>query len=464
MPSHPLFADLTPASAPVSRRSLLAQTGGGLGGLALAQLLSPETQAKGIPAHAPPKSKRIIQLFMNGGAFGPDFFDPKPALAKYAGQRPGSVELRTERQTGGLLPSPFQFNPAGESGVPVSELLPQFAQQIDDVCVLRSVYTDNPNHGPALNLMNLGISLPTRPSLGSWLLYGLGVENESLPGYIVLCPGRPVRFATIWSSGFLPAEFQGTYVNHSDLSPEKLIPNLKPARESGLQRKQLDLLSQLNGDHLKDRHHDPQLEARIQSMETAFRMQTAAAEAFDLSRESKSVREEYGTGHFANACLLARRLAERGVRMTQIYYGNGQPWDTHSNHDNQVRKLGEDIDKPMTALLVDLKRRGLLEDTLVIWGGEFGRTPVSENGSGRDHNHYGFSMWLAGGGVRGGMTYGETDDFGFKAAVNPVHIHDLHATVLHLLGINHTKLTYRYAGRDFRLTDVHGHVIQDVLA
>lgn len=447
-----------------SRRAMLQRTAGGLGGVALAQLLAQPATAEMQATHAPPRARRVIQLFMNGGPFGPDFFDPKPDLAKYAGQRPGAVDLRTERKTGGLLPSPFQFSPAGQSGVPVSELLPRFAQHIDNVCVLRSVHTDNPNHGPALHLINNGIVLPTRPSLGSWMLYGLGVENENLPGYVVLCPGRPVRFATLWSSAFLPAEHQGTYVNHSDLNPEKLIPNLKPARSNAIQQRQLDLMETLNGAHLAERPGDRQLEARIQSMETAFRMQTSAAEAFDLNQEPQAIREEYGTGHFANACLLSRRLAERGVRFTQIYYGNGQPWDTHSDHDNQVRKLAEDIDRPMAALLNDLQRRGLLDDTLVIWGGEFGRTPTSENGSGRDHNHYGFSMWMAGGGVRGGMTYGETDEFGFKAEKNPVHIHDLHATILHLLGLDHTRLTYRYAGRDFRLTDVAGNVLQPIIA
>lgn len=455
---------MTSPNIPCSRRTLLERCGGGLGGVALAHMLADNVQAQQLPTHAPPRARRVIQLFMNGGPFGPDFFDPKPALETYAGQRPAAVDLRTERPTAGLVPSPFEFAPAGESGVPVSELLPQFARCIDDVCVLRSLHTDNPNHGPALHLMNNGIVLPTRPSMGSWMLYGLGVENESLPGYIVLCPGRPVRFATLWSSAFLPAEFQGTYVNHADLSPDKLIPNLKPALPEATQRRQLDLLGQLNGQHLAARPGDRHLEARIQAMETAFRMQTAAAEAFDLNQESKSLREEYGTGHFANACLLARRLAERGVRFTQIYYGNGQPWDTHNDHHNQVRKLAADIDQPMAALLTDLKRRGLLEDTLVVWGGEFGRTPTSENGTGRDHNHYGFSMWLAGGGVRGGMTYGETDEFGFRAQDNPVHIHDLHATILHLLGLDHTRLTYRYAGRDFRLTDVAGRVLREVLA
>ena len=448
----------------LTRRALLGRLGGGLGTLGLAQLLADPKALAGTVAHAPPRAKRVIQLFMNGGPFGPDFLDPKPALAKFEGQRPDSANLRTERKTAGLMPSPFQYTPAGESGVPVSELLPHFSKCIDDVCVLRSVHTDNPNHGPALQLINNGTIVPTRPSMGSWMLYGLGAENESLPGYIVLCPGRPVRFSILWTSSFLPGEYQGTYINHSDLSPDKLIPFLKPVQSGNVQRKELDLLQALNTEHLVERGGDSQLEARIRSMEVAFRMQTAATEAFDLTLEPESIREEYGTGHFANSCLLARRLAERGVRFTQIYYGNGQPWDTHSDHSNQVRKLAEDIDRPMAALLTDLKRRGMLEETLVLWGGEFGRTPTTENGSGRDHNHYGFTMWMAGGGVKGGMTYGETDEFGFRAAEKPVHIHDLHATILHLLGLDHTKLTYRYAGRDFRLTDVAGHVLHETIA
>ncbi|MFG0334988.1 MAG: DUF1501 domain-containing protein, partial [Maioricimonas sp. JB049] len=271
-------------------------------------------------------------------------------------------------------------------------------------------------------------------------------------------------FSILWSSAFLPGEHQGTYINHSDPTPGKLIPSLKNASHSvDEQRRQLELLRELNGLHREQRSSDARLDARIRSMETAFRMQFSATEAFDLERETKSTREAYGEGHFANACLLARRLAERGVLFTQIYYGNGQPWDTHNNHDDSTRKLCRDIDRPIAALLSDLKQRGLLEDTLVIWGGEFGRTPTSENGNGRDHNHYGFTMWLAGGGVKGGMTYGETDDFGFRAVHDRVHIHDLHATVLHLLGLDHEKLTYRYAGRDFRLTDVHGRVVQEVV-
>ena len=446
----------------ITRRNMITSLGGGLGTLGLSSLTSQVSSGE-TGAQYRPRAKRVIQLFMNGGPFQCDTFDPKPALTKYAGQRPAAVQLRTERATAGLLPTPFKFAPAGESGVPVSELLPGIASQIDEICVLRSLHTDNPNHGPALLLMNNGSITPTVPSMGAWFQYGLGSENDNLPGYVVLCPGRPVRFSILWNSGFLPSQFQGTYINHSKLDPKRMIPYLQGSlTDRQEQRRQLDLMQLLNEDHLSQRGPDQALEARIESMETAFRMQSEASEAFDLNHEPKYVRNDYGNGHFANACLLARRLAERGVRFTQIYYGNGQPWDTHSKHNESVRKLCKDIDQPIAALLGDLKQRGLLNDTLVIWGGEFGRTPTSENGNGRDHNHYGFTMWMAGGGVRGGMTYGETDEFGFRAMQNKVHIHDLHATILHLLGIDHEQLTYRYAGRDFRLTDVHGRVVREI--
>ncbi|MBD3674454.1 MAG: DUF1501 domain-containing protein [Planctomycetaceae bacterium] len=449
----------------LSRRRLLGQMGNGLGTLGLLQAFSHQAEAQQKVPHFAPKAKHVIQLFMNGGPFQADLFDPKPLLKKYAGQRPPEADLRTERKTAGLLPSPFRFQNRGESGIPISELLPKLGGCADDMCIVRSMHTDNPNHGPALLLMNNGTIIPTRPSMGSWMSYGLGTENASLPTYVVLCPGRPVRFSILWSSAFLPGEHQGTYINHSDPTPEKLIPYLKNTHLSKAeQQQQLDLIQNLNRQHLQQTGPDVALEGRIKSMETAFRMQFSATDAFDLERETQTTREQYGTGHFANACLLSRRLVERGVRFTQIYYGNGQPWDTHSNHNESVQKLCRDIDTPIAALLTDLKQRGLLDETLVIWGGEFGRTPTSENGNGRDHNHYGFTMWMAGGGVRGGMTYGETDDFGFRAVHNRVHIHDMHATILHLLGLNHEELTYRYSGRDFRLTDVEGRVIDEIVS
>ncbi|MBI1916081.1 MAG: DUF1501 domain-containing protein [Planctomycetes bacterium] len=451
-----------------SRRELIQTLGGGLGALGLAHLLTPQVTASAPTGHKPtlqfaPRARRVIQLFMNGGPFAPDLFDPKPAINKHAGQRPKEVNLRTENQTGGLMPVPFKFNRCGKSGLEISELLPHLSRCADDLCVIRSLHTDNPNHGPALFLMNNGSITPTRPSMGSWFLYGLGTENANLPGYVVLCPGRPVRFAELWSSSFLPGEYQGTYINHTDLDPRRMIPYLHGSLPLEAQRRQLDLMRRLNERHLAERG-DPALEARIKAMETAFRMQTAATDTFDIAREPPRIRDEYGRGHFANGCLLARRLAERGVRFVQVYYGNGQPWDTHRTHNELTRNLSRDIDQPIAALLTDLKRRGLLDDTLVLWSGEFGRTSTSESGDGRDHNHWGFTAWLAGAGVKGGMAYGATDDFGFRAVTDKVHVHDLHATILHLLGFDHEKLTFRHAGRDFRLTDVHGHVVRSILS
>jgi len=447
------------------RRQMVQSLGGGLGMLGLAGMFANEAGGAVPALHFAPRAKRVIHLFMNGGPFQADLLDPKPALNKYAGQRPQGADLRTERPTGGLLPSPFNYTPRGESGLPVSELLPRLGQHADAICVLRSLHADNPNHGPALLQMNNGTILPTRPSMGAWFLYGLGSENENLPGYIVLCPGRPVRFSILWNSAFLPSAYQGTYINHSNLDPAKMVPYLRNARfDRDEQRRQLDLMQQLNAAHRAQRSEDQALEARMKAMETAFRMQFQGSEAFDITREPQGIREEYGSGHYANGCLLARRLVERGVRFVQVYYGNGQPWDTHSGHNEKVRKLCEDIDQPTAALLADLKRRGMLEDTLIVWGGEFGRTPTSENGNGRDHNHHGFLMWLAGGGVRGGMTYGETDEFGFRAMQDKMHVHDLHATILHLLGLDHERLTYHYAGRDYRLTDVRGRVAHEIIA
>ncbi|MCI0683421.1 MAG: DUF1501 domain-containing protein [Gemmataceae bacterium] len=454
-------------SVSISRRRMIHALGGGLGAIGLADLLAADGRAVSAARrpHFPPRAKRVIQLFMNGGPFGPDLLDPKPAINRFAGQRPDAVNLRTENQTGGLMPVPFRYARHGQSGLEISELLPKLAEHADDLCVLRSLHTDNPNHGPALFLMNNGSITPTRPSMGAWFSYGLGTENADLPGYVVLCPGRPVRFAELWASGFLPGEHQGTYINHTNLDPRQMLPYLRNTQLTPeAQRRQLDLMRRLNEEHLAQRGGDSALEARIRSMETAFRMQAAATDAFDIHREPPRIRDDYGRGHFANACLLARRLSERGVRFVQVYYGNGQPWDTHRNHNQTTRNLCRDIDQPMAALLGDLKRRGLLDDTLVIWGGEFGRTSTSESGDGRDHNHWGFTMWLAGGGVRGGMAYGSSDDFGFRAVHDKVHIHDLHATILRLLGIDHERLTYRHAGRDFRLTDVYGHVVTPILA
>jgi len=446
----------------INRRAALARMGAGMGTLGLFNSLQ---AAAGMTPHFAPRAKRVIHLFMNGGPFGPDFLDPKPALKTYEGQRPKGTDLRTERPTGGLLNAPYKYTHHGQSGLPVSELLPKTARFADDLCVLRSVHTDNPNHGPALLLMNNGTMTPKTPSMGAWMSYGLGTENNNLPAYIVLCPGRPVRFSILWNSAFLPSQHQGVYINHSKIAPREMIPWLRNTKlDPAAQRKQIDLMQALNREHLAAQGApDLALQGRIEAMETAYRMQFAATDAFDIAKEPEKIRSAYGKGHFANGCLLARRLSERGVRFIQVYYGNGQPWDTHSNHNKTTPNLAKNIDQPISALLGDLKSRGLLEDTLIVWGGEFGRTPVSENGNGRDHNPHGFMMWLAGGGVKGGMTYGDSDDFGFKAAHNRMHIHDLHATLLHLLGIDHERLTYRHAGRDFRLTDVHGHVAKEIL-
>lgn len=459
----------------MTRRESLQRMGTGLGMLGLAGILAQDNQLGASetvsplapkPAHFAPRAKHIIHLFMNGGPSQVDTFDPKPALEKHNGQRPPGADLRTERKTGGLLMSPFPFKKYGESGIEVSDLFPHVGECIDDICVLRSMHTDIPNHEPSLLMMNSGETQPTRPAMGSWLLYGLGTENQNLPGFVVLCPGKPVVGPQLWSNSFLPGIFQGTHINHAkSVDPKKVIRHINNEYlTKASQREQLDLLKQMNQLHLEQRGgKDNRLEARIESLEMAFRMQTEAQEVFDLSRETKSTREAYGTGQFANGCLAARRLVESGVRMVQVYYGNGQPWDDHGNIKAHADKA-KNVDQPIAALIKDLKQRDLLKDTLIVWGGEFGRTPVAENGNGRDHNHHGFSMWLAGGGVKGGMTYGATDEFGFAAVENKVHVHDLHATILHLMGLNHEQLTFRYSGRDFRLTDVHGRVVHEIIA
>ena len=417
----------------------------------------------------PARAKQVVHLFMNGGPSQVDTFDPKPALEKYHGQPLPNPNLRTERKTSGALKSPFKFQKYGESGIEVSELFSKTATaHIDDLCVIRSMHADVPNHEPSLWLMNCGEGRMPRPSVGSWITYGLGSENQNLPGFIVMCPaGLPVTGAMNWRSSFLPGAFQGTYIDSQHVEVPKLIENIRNGSATlAEQRRQLDLVRRLNASHLAARGDDPQLEARIQSFELAFRMQTEAAEAFDIAREPEAIREAYGSGPIGRQLLMTRRLLERGVRFIQLYSGNFQPWDNHSNIEAEHRRLAGEWDGPIAAFLTDLKRQGLLETTLVMWGGEFGRTPVAElpDLNGRDHNHYGFSMWLAGGGARGGYVHGATDEFGFAAVEDKVHVHDLHATVLKLLGFDHEKLTYRYAGRDFRLTDVHGRVVEELLA
>jgi hypothetical protein len=473
-----------PAAPAVSRRDFLARAGMGFGALGLADLLAGEARAADLPIrksqignhtsrgpHFAPRAKRVVFLFMNGGPSHVDTFDPKPALQKFAGQQP-SGDLYKKSKGSGFLPSPYQFAPRGKSGIEVSESLPGLASIIDDCCVIRSMHTDVPNHEPALLQMHTGNVQPIRPSMGSWLLYGLGTENRNLPGYVVLRPvPKIVVGPALWSNSFLPAENQAASVLTEDMAVDKLIANIKNARLSPeQQREQLDLIEQLNRLHLARRNGDAELDAQIKTMETAFRMQSQAMTTFDIKREPQSVRDRYGDTPFGRTCLLARRLLEDGVRFVSVYYvsNNNQPWDTHTGHHSQHPKLCADSDRATTALITDLKQRGLLDDTLVIWSGEFGRTPYAENQAGkdvgRDHHHTAFSTLLAGGGVRGGTVYGASDELGMRAVEKPVHVHDLHATVLHLMGLDHTKLTYRYSGRDFRLTDVFGNVVHDIIA
>ncbi|MER3414996.1 MAG: DUF1501 domain-containing protein [Gemmataceae bacterium] len=463
---------------------MLCRCGMGLGALALAQLLAEADRAEAAqatdplapkPPHMKARARRVIHLFMNGGPSHVDTFDPKPALARFAGKDLPRPNLRTERKTGAAFPSPFKFRKFGQSGIEVSEIFEHVGHCVDDLCIIRSMHADVPNHEPSLLLMNCGDARQIRPSVGSWITYGLGTENQNLPGFIVMCPGGyPIEESQNWRSAFLPGIYQGTYINSAHERIEKLIEYIKnhyvSLRE---QRAQLDLLLQLNQAHREKRQQDSQLEARIQSFELAYRMQMEASDAFDISKEPEYIRRLYGPGVQGKQMLVARRLIERGVRFVQIWHGAGQPWDSHDDLEINHRRLARECDQAIAALLKDLKQRGLLEDTLVIWGGEFGRTPTVElpmpganagKVNGRDHNHWGFSMWLAGGGVRGGITYGATDEFGFQAVENKVHVHDLHATILWLLGFDHERFTYRYAGRDFRLTDVYGSVVHDIIA
>jgi len=457
------------------RRHFLASCGMGMGLSALAPLL----HGRGNPMfpkgpHFAPKAKRVIHLFMNGGPSHVDTFDPKPELSKWHGKvLPDEHRLNTERKTGAAYQSPFAFKKYGQSGLPVSDLFPHVAKHADDLCVIRSMRADVPNHEPSLMLMNCGDGRLVRPSMGSWITYGLGTENQNLPGFVVLCPnGYPITETQNWRSAFLPGIYQGTYVNPAKKAEEAIIPNLNPARSSGRQSKQLQLLQKLNRAHQNSREGDDQLDSRIRSFELAYRMQMEASDAFDVTKESTRVREMYGSGVHAKQCLMARRLVERGVRFVQLWHGKDQPWDSHDQIEKNHRRLAGECDQAIGALLQDLKDRGMLEETLVLWGGEFGRTPTVElpsgsnagTTSGRDHNHHGFTMWMAGGGVKPGYVHGATDPFGFKAVEDPVHVHDLHATMLQLLGFDHEQLTYRYAGRDFRLTDVHGKVVTPLIA
>ena len=469
-----------------SRREFLRKCGMSLGATAMAAMLQRELRAAPVAVDPlrplaprrpplPAKAKHVIHIFANGGPSHVDTFDRKTTLDKYHGQKLPGDYIATERKTGAAFRSPFTWKRYGKSGLEVSELFAKTAEFADDLCVIRSMKADVPNHEPSLLLMNCGEARQVRPSFGSWVTYGLGTENENLPGFMTLCPGGyPIQETQNWQCGFLPGVYQGNYVDSAKRNVDDLIENI---RNRGLsrpaQRRQLDLLARLNAEHKAARAEDAALEARAQSFEMAYRMQLEATDAFDISREPEAIRAMYGDTTQGRQFLIARRLVERGVRFVQLWHGNGQPWDSHDDLEVQHRRLANEADQPIAALLRDLKQRGLLDETLVIWGGEFGRTPTVElptPGSnagkinGRDHNNHGFTMWLAGGGAKGGIVHGETDEFGFKSVKDVVHVHDLHATLLRLLGFNHEEFTFRSSGRDFRLTDVHGKIISNLIA
>jgi hypothetical protein len=447
-----------------TRRQFLNRFGMGFGALSLASLLGETANAAANLSplaprapHFPGTAKRVIHIFSQGGPSHIDTWDPKPGMAKYVGQ---DVPL-----IGGLpLPSVFNFSKSGKSGVEVSEIFPKIGESIDDIAVIRSMTTDVPAHEFATLVMNTGSGRLVKPSMGSWALYGLGTENQNLPGFIAL--GGGLGGATNWRSAFLPGAFQGTLVSNVSAPVEKIIENIKSHYASlAEQRKQLDLLKQLNDLHAEQLKRESALEARIQSFELAFKMQTEATDVFDVTKEPQHIRDMYGDSEIARRMLISRRLVENGVRFVQVWAGG---WDHHTDVKGNLRKQAESIDQPVGALLKDLKQRDMLKDTLVVWGGEFGRTPRHDKGArgepGRDHHHRAFCSWMAGGGVKGGQAYGQTDEFGYDVVDNKVHVHDLHATILQLLGFDHEKLTYRYNGRDFRLTDVYGNVVKDLIA
>ena len=477
-----------PADLEQTRRQFLGQAGIGLGAIALQALLSEESRAAGVaidPAHAmaprkapfTPRAKRVIYLFMAGGPSQLELFTPKPVLNQYHGQAPPASMMEGRRfaflpADARLLGSNRRFGKWGHCGMDLSDVLPHHRNIVDDVCWVRSVATNVFNHGPAKLFMNTGFQAPGRPSLGSWVAWGLGSESDSLPGFVVLQSGPrgPRAGNTLWSSGFLPTTYQGVPFR----SRGNPILNLSspPGISREAQQDFTSTIGQLNSLRMQD-VRDPEIRTRIEAYETAFSMQTAAPELTDLTAESKTTLDLYGAvpgqASFAANCLLARRMVERGVRFVQLYSGGGhleETWDAHESIEKNHGRHGAEVDQPIAALLQDLEQRGLLEETLIVWGGEFGRMPFSEgpNAPGRNHNPYGFSMWLAGGGVRGGMSWGATDDFGFEAVTDRVHLHDLHATILHLLGFDHTRLTWFHQGRDERLTDVFGNVVTGILA
>ena len=463
----------------VSRRRFLERTGAGFGGIALSALLAEEAAGGttvnplGVkPTHHEPKVKRVIMLFMFGGPSHLDTFDHKPLLTRDSG-KPLDVEKRPRvlsfpNRMGSLVGTPFEFRQHGQSGAWVSSLLPHLAGRADDLCVINSMHCSNSRHGGAVLEWHTGTDTFVRPSMGSWVTYGLGSENQNFPGYITICQDLSQGGANNFGAGFLPATYQGTMLGHSGIKArEAKIPYIgNGADRKDLQRLELDLIADMERRQAPGHGPDGDLEARIASFELAFRMQTESPEMHDISKETTATQQLYGldepaTADFGMQCLLARRFSERGVRFVQCNVGG---WDAHSNLKNGHTQLAQTIDKPIAGLLTDLKARGLWDDTLVVWGGEFGRTPTCEGTDGRDHNPHGYTMWLAGGGVKAGITHGKTDDYGYFAVEDKVHVHDLHATILHLLGLDHKKLTYRYAGRDFRLTDVHGELVKGILA
>lgn len=457
----------------MTRRDVLQMVGCGFGSLGMVGALQGAGAASPLAVkapHFPAKAKNVIFLFLNGGMSQVDTFDPKPELTRQNGKPLPGPKIKTDSATGNLMASPFQFHKCGQSGIEVSEIFPKLGALIDDFAVIRSCYAESGNHEPSLMLMSTGHQLVGRPSMGSWITYGLGTENQNLPGFVAMCPGFPVMGPRLWSSGFLPNVYQGAYVPNNERSPDKMLLNIRnDSLDSAEQQRQLGLLDRLNKLYLGRSPGQPKLAAGVQAMELAFRMQTEAPDVFDVEKESEATRASYGDSDFGRGCLVARRLVERGVRMVQIFFGNSQPWDSHEDIRSH-RGLARSADPAIASLVSDLKARGLFDQTVIIVGSEFGRTPMVQSAGqlrvnqGRDHNVRGFSTLLAGGGFKGGITYGSTDDFGLTAVEKRVHPHDLHATVLHLLGIDHTRLTYRYSGRDFRLTDVAGRVLNELLA
>ncbi|MCC6585726.1 MAG: DUF1501 domain-containing protein [Bryobacterales bacterium] len=457
----------------MTRREWMQMAGCGFGSTAMAATAATAGESGPLAVKAPhfaPKAKHVIFLFLNGGLSQVDTFDPKPELTRNDGKPLPGPKVKTDSATGNLMASPFQFRKYGQSGIEVSEIFPKVGERIDDFCVIRSCFADNGNHGPSLMLMNTGHQLAGRPSMGSWITYGLGTENQNLPGFVALCPGYPVMGPRLWSSGFLPNIYQGTYVPNNERTVDKLLLNIRnQSLTIDEQQRQLSLMDRLNQLYLARSPGQPKLAAGVEAMEVAFRMQMQAPEAFDIDKEKEATRSRYGDSEFGRGCLLARRLVERGVRMVQVYFGNSQPWDSHEDIRSH-KGLARQADPAIASLVDDLKERGLFKETLIVVGSEFGRTPMIQSAGqlkvnqGRDHNVHGFTTLLAGGGIKGGMTYGATEDFGLRAVEKKVHPHDLQATTLHLLGLDHTRLTYRYSGRDFRLTDVGGKVIDEILA